>query len=126
MAPLVVIACPKGLRPMHRPPCGDLEIRAQLRDGLAQSRICIVTRVAKIIRSHIADLITVTTTGPGRHSKPSIHWQRHHDAITTAAHMDGLYALAANLPDPPDHELTALDVSPSTKTSGSWNNATAI
>jgi transposase len=67
------------------------------------------TRVAKIIGPHIADLITVTT-GPARHGKPSIHWQRNHDAIVTAAHLDGLYALATNLPDPPGRALTALDV----------------
>jgi hypothetical protein len=35
-------------------------------------------------------------------------WRRNPHAIAAAA-LDGLYALATNLPDPPDRELTALD-----------------
>jgi len=67
------------------------------------------TRVAKIIGSKIEDLLTVTT-GPARGGKPSIRWRRNHDAITAAAQLDGLYAVATNLPDPPGRPLTALDV----------------
>ena len=37
-------------------------------------------------------------------------WHRNPDAITTASGLDGLYAIATNLPDPPEGELTALDV----------------
>ena len=41
-------------------------------------------------------------------------WRRLDEAtnatITTASTLDGLYALATNLPDPPDRTLTALDV----------------
>ncbi|MBP2320088.1 transposase [Kibdelosporangium banguiense] len=85
----------------------------RIRNGLGgryyKTKTQVDTRVAKIIGPHIADLITVTT-GPARHGKPSIHWQRNHDAITAAAQLDGLYALATNLPDPPNRELTALDV----------------
>src|ERR1700739_1762965 len=45
----------------------------------------------------------------GRHA--AITWQRNLAAINNAGHLDGLYALATNLPDPgPSTELTALDV----------------
>ena len=66
-------------------------------------------RVAKIIGHRIADLITVTT-GIDDQDKPTIAWHRNHDTITSASTLDGLYALATNLPDPPDRTLTALDV----------------
>ncbi len=33
-------------------------------------------------------------------SKPTLTWQRDHAAITAASRLDGLYALATNLPDP--------------------------
>jgi hypothetical protein len=66
-------------------------------------------RVATIIGHRIAELITVTTDIDDQ-GKPTIAWRRNPDAITTAAALDGLYALATNLPDPPDHTLTALDV----------------
>ncbi len=66
-------------------------------------------RVAQIIGSKIKNLITVTT-GPARRGKPSIVWHRNTDTITAAAELDGLYALATNLPDPPGRTLTALDV----------------
>jgi hypothetical protein len=67
------------------------------------------TRVAQIINATIADLLTVTT-GPARNGKPSISWRRNHDAITAASHLDGLYAIATNLPDPPEHALPAREV----------------
>ena len=66
-------------------------------------------RVAKIIGHRIADLITVTT-GVDDQDKPTIAWHRNPEAITDASALDGLYALATNLPDPPDRTLTALDV----------------
>jgi hypothetical protein len=66
-------------------------------------------RVATIIGARIADLITVTT-GLSADGKPTIAWQRNQRAITTASALDGLYALATNLPDPPERELTTLDV----------------
>jgi Domain of unknown function (DUF4277)/Transposase DDE domain len=66
-------------------------------------------RVATIIGHHIADLITVTT-GQTHDGKPTIAWHRNPHAITAAAALDGLYALATNLPDPPGRTLTALDV----------------
>jgi hypothetical protein len=66
-------------------------------------------RVATIIGARIADLITVTT-GAAADGTPTIDWQRNPDAITTAARLDGLYAIATNLPNPPERELTALNV----------------
>jgi Domain of unknown function (DUF4277)/Transposase DDE domain len=66
-------------------------------------------RVAKIIGHRIGDLITVTT-GVDDQDKPTIAWHRNPDAITSASTLDGLYALATNLPDPPERTLTAHDV----------------
>jgi hypothetical protein len=43
--------------------------------------------------------------------KPTLAWQRDQNAITAAGRLDGLYALATNLPDPkPSKPLTALDI----------------
>lgn len=66
-------------------------------------------RVATIIGYHITELITVTT-GLTDDGKPTISWRRNQRAIAAAAALDGLYAIATNLPDPPDRTLTALDV----------------
>src|SRR6266545_1326397 len=85
----------------------------RIRNGLGgryyKTKKQVDTRVAKIIGSNIEGLITVTT-GPARRGKPSIRWQRDHHAITAASHLDGLYAIATNLPDEPNRPLTALDV----------------
>jgi hypothetical protein len=54
------------------------------------------TRVARIIGGTIENLITVKTAT--RNGKPTLSWARDHDAITTAADTDGIYALATNLP----------------------------
>ena len=63
-------------------------------------------RVATIIGARLTDLITVTT-GTAAEGTPAITWRRNPDAITAAAALDRLYAIATNLPDP---HLTALDV----------------
>lgn len=85
----------------------------RIRNGLGgryyKTKKQVDTRVAKIIGSKIEDLITVTT-GPARNGKPRINWHRNPDAITAASQHDGLYAVATNLPDPPDRPLTARDV----------------
>jgi hypothetical protein len=58
-------------------------------------------RVAQILTGRAAGLITVRTgTKTG---KPWITWARNQDAIAEASRLDGLYALAANLPDPGEH-----------------------
>lgn len=89
------------------------EALGRIRNGLGgryyKTKKQVDTRVAKIIGANIADLITVTS-GPARDGKPTLRWQRNHDTITTAAQLDGLYAVATNLPDPPGTGLTALDV----------------
>ena len=64
-------------------------------------------RVAKILGANIAELITVTT-GTAGNGTPTIAWRRNPRALTAAAALDGLYALATNLPDPADRPLTAL------------------
>jgi transposase len=55
------------------------------------------TKLAKILHHNIAPLLKVTT-GTDEAGKPTIAWARDHDAITTAAATDGIYALATNLP----------------------------
>ena len=45
---------------------------------------------------NIAGLIDVTVCT--RNGKLTLTWERNHDAITTAASFDGIYALATNLP----------------------------
>ncbi|MBV8998395.1 MAG: IS1634 family transposase [Solirubrobacterales bacterium] len=53
-------------------------------------------RVGQIIGKNIQGLITVTVSA--RAGKPTITWQRNHDAIAHAQRTDGIYALATNLP----------------------------
>ncbi len=53
-------------------------------------------RVARIIAPPIEGLITTRTAT--RNGKPTLTWTRHHEAITAAAHTDGIDALATNLP----------------------------
>ncbi len=53
-------------------------------------------RIARIIAKNIEGLIT-TTTGT-RNGKPTLTFKRNDDAIAAAAHTDGIYALATNLP----------------------------
>ena len=89
------------------------EALTRIRNGLGgryyKTRKQVDDRVATIVGARIADLITVTT-GATADGTPTINWHRNRRAITTAARLDGLYAIATNLPDPPDRQLTALDV----------------
>jgi hypothetical protein len=89
------------------------EALTKIRNGLG-GRYCKTrkqadARVAQILTGKLPGLIQVTTST--RAGKPAITWHRDQDAITAASRPDGLYALAASLPDH-DHgtELTALDV----------------
>jgi Domain of unknown function (DUF4277)/Transposase DDE domain len=68
-------------------------------------------KVAKIIGKSIDGLLRVTTGTDPATGKPTLTWHHDQPAITAAGRLDGLYALATNLPDPrPDQPLTALDV----------------
>jgi hypothetical protein len=53
-------------------------------------------RVATILTGPVAGLIQITTST--RAGKPTLGFQRDHDAIAAAARSDGIYALATNLP----------------------------
>src|SRR5229473_1573096 len=85
----------------------------RIRNGLGgryyKTRKQVDARVAQILTGPVKDLITVTTGT--RAGKPVITWQRNQQAITAAGELDGLYALATNLPGPGSTTpLTALDV----------------
>jgi len=85
----------------------------RIRNGLGgryyKTKKQVDNRVATIVGTRIADLLTVTT-GLADHAKPTISWHRNPQAIAAASALDGLYAIATNLPDPPGRRLTALDV----------------
>ena len=88
------------------------EALTRIRNGLGgryyKTRKQVDARVAQILTRPVKDLITVRTgTKAG---KPWITWARNQDAITAASRLDGLYALAVNLPDHDDAPLTALEV----------------
>jgi transposase len=69
------------------------------------------TKIAKIIGKNIIGLLHVATGTDPITGKPILTWHRNDTAITAASRLDGLYALATNLPDPhPDQPLTALDI----------------
>jgi len=69
------------------------------------------TKVAKIIGKNVVDLLHVSTNTDPVSGKPTLTWHRDEAAITAASRLDGLYALATNLPDPsPEQPLTALDI----------------
>jgi hypothetical protein len=86
---------------------------ARIRNGLGgryyKTRKQVDAKVAQILTGQAAGLIQVTTST--RAGKPVISWHRDAAAITAASALDGLYALATNLPDHDDGTpLTALDV----------------
>jgi len=54
------------------------------------------TRIARIIGTNIAGLIT--TSAGTRKGRPTLGWERDPQAIAAAAQTDGIYALATNLP----------------------------
>ena len=82
----------------------------RIRNGLGgryyKTRKQVDTKVATILGRNITNLLTVTTRT--RAGRPTITWARNTTATTQAARLDGLYALATNLPDTPDTPLTAL------------------
>jgi hypothetical protein len=89
------------------------EALTKIRNGLGgrhyKTRKQVQAKVAKLLGPPTENLITVTTGT--RAGKPYLAWHRDQDAITAASALDGLYALATNLPDHGDGTpLTALDV----------------
>ncbi len=85
----------------------------RIRNGLGgryyKTRKQVDARVAQILTGPVAGLLTVTTAT--RNGKPVITWQPGQQAIAAAAELDGLYALAVNLPGNDNGApLTALDV----------------
>jgi len=56
-------------------------------------------RVGQIIGTNIQGLINVDVASA--QGKPTITWERNHQAIAQAARTDGIYALATNLPGKP-------------------------
>ena len=62
-------------------------------------------KVARVVPTRIEALLEVTV-GIDDNAKPTIAWTRNDTAITAAGRLDGLYALATNLPGP----LTATGV----------------
>ena len=85
----------------------------RIRNGLGgrscKTRTQVDARVAQILTGQAAGLLTVRTGT--RAGKPWITWARDAGAIAGASRLDGLYALATNLPDPGEQSpLTAADV----------------
>jgi hypothetical protein len=72
----------------------------RLRNGLGgryyKTREQVERRIGQILGSNITGLIDVTVTS--RNDKLMVTWQRNQPAIDTAASLDGVYALATNLP----------------------------
>jgi hypothetical protein len=88
------------------------EALGRVRNGLGgryyKTKKQVDTRVAQILTGKVAALLSVRTgTKAG---KPTITWSRDVDAIAAASALDGLYALATNLPDREDRPLCALEV----------------
>lgn len=93
----------------------------RIRNGLGgryyKTRKQVDARVAQILTGQAAGLLTVRTGT--RAGKPWITWARDQAAIAAASRLDGLYALATNLPDHGQQSpLTACDVLKTYK--GQW------
>ena len=84
----------------------------RIRNGLGgryyKTKKQVDARVAQILTGNVVGLITVTTAT--RAGKPVITWRRDENAIAVVSALDGLYALATNLPDPRGSQLSALEV----------------
>src|SRR5207253_10435802 len=62
-----------------------------------KTRTQVERRLGQIIDKNIQGLITVNVAT--RAGKPTLTWQRDHEAIAQAQRTDGIYALATNIPD---------------------------
>lgn len=68
------------------------------------------TKVARIVHPQISALLTVTPGTNPHTGKPTLSWHREKTAIRDASRLDGLYALATNLPTGQPGALTATSV----------------
>lgn len=84
------------------------ETLARVKRGLGgryyKTRKQVDAKVATTLANPIRGLLRVRTGT--RNGRPTLSWQRDPEAIAAASRLDGLYALATNLPDP----LSANDV----------------
>jgi Domain of unknown function (DUF4277)/Transposase DDE domain len=73
---------------------------ARMHNGLGgryyKTQAQVERRIGQILGVNITGLIDVTVST--RAGKLTVSWHRNQDAITTAASLDGIYALATNLP----------------------------
>lgn len=67
------------------------------------------SKIARIVHGRLEPLLHVQV-GTDHRGKPTLNWRRDQTAITAAGRLDGLYALATNLPDPDTGALTATEV----------------
>jgi hypothetical protein len=72
----------------------------RMRNGLGgryyKTRSQVERRIGQILGVNVTGLIDVTLIT--RNGKPTVTWQRNQEAINTAASLDGIYALATNMP----------------------------
>lgn len=88
---------------------------ARVRNGLGgryyRTQKDVDTKVPQIIGKNITTLLHVSTGTNPATGKPTLTWHRDKHAIAVASRLDGLYALATNLPDPKRSQpITALDI----------------
>lgn len=76
---------------------------ARVRNGLGgryyKTTRAVEAKVATIVGPPLEGLLHVST-GQDQAGRPTLSWQRDQAAIDTTSRLDGLYALATNLPDP--------------------------
>jgi hypothetical protein len=87
---------------------------AKVRNGLGgryyKTREQVEAKLAQILGKNTAGLLHATSGQDPASGKPTLTWRRDEQAIAAAGRLDGLYALAANLDDPPGQPLAAADV----------------
>ena len=103
------------------------EALERVRNGLGgryyKTKEQVEAKLATIVNEKIAPLINIETGE--RDGRPTISFSRDEEAIAAAGALDGLYALATNLPDPERAgALRPLTCSRSTRTSGSTSSVT--
>jgi len=88
------------------------EALERVRNGLGgryyKTKEQVEAKLATIVNEKIAPLINIETGE--RDGRPTISFCRNEEAIAAAGVLDGLYALASNLPDPEAGRLSAIDV----------------